>query len=334
MTRRRIDWRGVALMGGLAVLACGDEPAETTTTGAAMGATEKTEAAPRSDALNSAPVIESVSVEPRTARPGETIRALVEASDPDGDDLELHYEWRLDGRVDSQATERFHVTSAAKRSRIQVTVVASDGSEQSQPVTATARVGNLPPILQGVVIEPLGQVTAGRDVIASPRATDPDGDDVSFRYRWDVNGSTVDETGPVLSSSHYERGDSIRVIVTATDGQDDSDALRSDPIPVVNSPPKITSQPGAIGDDGVFRYTIEAEDPDGDRGFRYRLTEGPPGMDLDTVSGTLTWTPREDQAGRHNVKIEVADLKGARAQQSFVVLIEFQEPEAPAAPAS
>ena len=166
-----------------------------------------------------------------------------------------------------------HVVNIGKGGVIEVTAFARDGKEQSAPVRATVRVGNTVPVLQGVVIEPLGEVTANRDVTASPVAIDPDGDAIAFEYAWRVNSRVVGGNSPVLSAQHFERGDKIQLTVTASDSGGTSPALRSDSIPVVNAPPRILSVPGVFDDDGVFRYALKVEDTDGDRMFRYRLED-------------------------------------------------------------
>jgi Bacterial Ig domain len=322
------------LAAGLALAACGGDDASTTTTGAAMDSAPKPPQEQKTAALNSAPVIQAVVIEPRDPRPGDEVTARVTASDPDGDPVQLEYDWIVDGHNTGESGASFRVSGAAKDSYIEVRVIASDGTAQSLPESASVRVGNQPPLMQGIVIEPLGEVTAGHDVIASPRATDPDGDPISYHFRWDVNGTTMPETGPTLAATNYHRGDKIVVTVVATDGNDESEPLRSDPITVVNAAPKITSTPGNIDDDGVFRYKVTAEDPDGDRGFRYRLVQGPKGMNLDVVDGALTWAPAPDQAGKNPVQIEVADIHGGKATQSFVVNVAFEDEKAPDAQAA
>jgi len=287
-------------------------------------------------ASNQAPVIDSVHLEPTNPRPGERITALVAATDPDGDPLEIEYRWRVDGKAVENAGRSLHVEHTSKGAVIELTVVVSDRIDQSQPERLTTRVGNLAPRVLQVIIEPLGEVTAGRDIAARPRATDPDGDAITFRYRWTVNGNLVGGEHAALSSEHYKRGDKIELEVVATDGIDESEPLRSAEIPVVNSAPRIVSEPGQLSDSGVFSYQLQVEDADRDITFRYRLLNGPEGMDVDVVDGQVSWTPRPDQSGSHKVELEVEDMRGGRATQSFDVTISFEaleEEEAPAAPA-
>lgn len=325
--------RGLALAVAAVVFgACGDD-AQPVAEGASMapaGIDTRVVEPETTPALNDAPVISAVSLSPDAPRPGETVTANVDASDPNGDPMTLEYQWRVDGeRVDGNGS-KLHV-DARKGARIEVRVYAHDGQAKSTVETASIGVGNLPPVIQGVVMEPLDELRAGRDVSAVPRAMDPDGDEVSFRYRWDVNGSTVSSAqSSMLSHRHFERGDKVVLTVWASDGSADSEPLKSAPIPVVNAPPAVTSAPGGIGEDGVFRYVISAEDPDGDRDFRYRLAEGPEGMEVDVVDGALVWAPGEDQGGAHPVRLEVRDVKGATTVQSFVINVGFEE--LPAAP--
>ena len=312
---------GALLLGG-----CGGDE-ESRPTGAAMSSADESNRTTSVDpALNEPPVVESVGLEPSQPRPGERISARVLASDPEGDPITLQYQWKVDGRVTDEIGSSLHVEgSVGKGSRIEVAVAAYDGTNRSAEQRASATVGNLPPVLHGVIIEPLGEINAGHDVVAIPKASDADGDPLSFEYRWAVNRVTVGDEGNRLAASNFERGDEITLVLTASDGMSTSEPLASDPIPVVNAAPKINSTPGGFDDLGRFTYEIEAVDPDGDSTFRYRMLDGPAGMEIDIVDGAVHWVPTESQAGRHPVKIEVKDAKGAVATQSFVMEVDFED---------
>jgi hypothetical protein len=280
------------------------------------------------------PVIRRIDLRPSRPTPGNIIAANVEALDPDGDEVALSYAWTVDGTRVGEDQATLLLGDAPKGSLIHLTVIARDGDSKGPAATATARVANRPPQMLGVVIEPLDEVRANRDISANPRAQDPDGDPLEFRYRWRVNGYEADADGPVLSADHYRRGDEIELTVVAHDGEESSEPLSSAPFTVANSPPRITSAPGAFDEDGTFRYAVRADDPDGDRSLRYQLVAGPDGMEINVVSGELTWTPTPDQAGIHPVTIEVGDRKGGATPQSFDIRVEFQEVPEPAAPAT
>jgi hypothetical protein len=337
MMKTTRNWTlSLALVGLLA--GCGSEEAprpKTTPVGgnAADAAAPAAKAGSAPLAGNRPPVIRRIGLRPSRPTPGSIVAADVDAFDPDGDEIALSYAWTIDGSRVGEDRRTLLLDDVSKDSVIQVTVIARDDDARSDAETVTARVGNRPPTMLGVVIEPLAEVRADHDIAARPRARDPDGDALEFRYRWSVNGETVEDDDEVLPASHYQRGDQIELTVVAFDGEDVSDPLHSAPFPVVNSPPRITSIPGGFDPEGTFRYAVLAEDADGDRGFHYRLETAPEGMAIDMVSGELTWVPTPDQAGSHPVVIEVGDRKGGVATQSFDIRVEFEQEPAPASPA-
>jgi hypothetical protein len=275
--------------------------------------------------VNLPPVVREVALEPATPRPGERVTARVEVEDPEGDAVSLEYHWTIAGREASASGPFVAVTGAQRDDLVEVEVVARDASGQSQPETASARVGNLPPTLLRVDLPAKDQIHTGADLTAAPRATDPEGDAVEFGYRWWVNGREQEVREATLPSSAFARGDLIELEVSASDGRDDARPVRSAPIEVGNAPPLITSTPGPLGADGVLRYSVEAVDPDGDGGLRYRLIEGPTGMTVGFSDGKLEWTPGA-KAGRHKVAISVEDADGAATVQRFELDLSLEDP--------
>jgi hypothetical protein len=310
--------RGGVLSGCLLLAACGGEPPQ------GDGAEVPTPVT-QNRVGNQPPTVVDVTLEPRAPRPGERITARAEVRDPEGDPTTVEYRWRIAGREVASRGPSILVENARRGDAIQVSAVARDASGESLPENAYAEVGNIPPRIVQVVMQPLGEVNASSDVTASPRASDPEGDAIEFHYRWRVNGSDVGGSSPTLTADHFKRGDRIELEVTASDGYDTSEPLRSAPIEVVNAPPRITSTPGAIGPDGVLRYPMQAEDPDGDRVFRYRLVEGPGGMTVGFSDGLLTWSPGPQDGGRHNVEVSVEDGFGASTTQRFSIDVSFQD---------
>jgi hypothetical protein len=254
--------------------------------------------------------------------------AVVEASDPDGDALSYRYEWRTGGVAARGST--FTGLHVRKGDAIELIVTANDGLAGSAPFRVATVVHNSVPEVGGIRIEPEGEITAGRDVKVEPQGRDADGDPIAYRYLWRVNGTTVDQTGPSFSTAGLRRGDRIRVGVVASDGEGQSDAFESHEFTLANAAPVILSEPGAAGADGVFRYRVRAEDPDGDRPLRYRLASAPDGMKMMSGAGGVEWRPRADQAGEHAVEVVVEDPLGGRASQRFRLVVGDGPPAAPA----
>ena len=303
--------RGLALAAGVWAAGCGQAP-ESPEAERAAGAAD-----------NRPPVVRSLRIEPADAVPGGRVRAVLDASDPDGDVLELGWRWQLDGERLGSGEPELAIPESSARARLQVEARVSDGRGGNVRESAALELRNRPPILTQVALTPADEVRAGETVTALPSGDDPDGDRVAFEHTWYVNGRPVEEPGLELGSRHFGRGDSIEFEVRAVDEDDESDPWRSPPVQVVNSPPVIVSSPTGLREDGTFHYRIEPSDPDGDRVFRYRLLEGPKGMQLDWLSGVVTWQPRDDQAGTHPVRVEADDRRGGVAAQSFEITVEI-----------
>ncbi|MBW2315267.1 MAG: hypothetical protein JRH10_13840 [Deltaproteobacteria bacterium] len=331
MARHRgiVRWLGGACAIALVGSGCGggDVPGE-------AGAAASNTAVEEEDEWeeNTIPVIEWVHLEPSSPAPGGSVTAQVRVNDPDGDDIEYGYAWRINGRPVRSSGDRITLGNALKGDPISVTVTASDGWDESEAYTARAVVGNTPPVLQSVTFDPLGTIHRGQRVTARPIAIDQDGDVLQYEYRWWVNDRELSSESDMLDTSRLKRGDEVRIEVVASDGYSESNPLRSAPIKVENSPPKIVSTPANAGDASVYLYQVQAEDPDGDRRLRYRLEQGPPGMTIDPISGALSWAPAESATGTHNVEVAVDDLQGGVGSQRFTVVISEEEAAAEAAP--
>ncbi len=316
------------------IMACGGEQDEVATTGRAMG-NSSTSAQPvvapaSKSGGNAPPTITMVTLQPSEPRAGERVTAVVETQDMEGDGVKLDYRWSIAGELIDHSLETLVLRSASKGDQVHVSVVARDAHGSGDPMEAEATVGNQIPIVRGVVFEPLGEVSVGSDVMASPRGFDADRDELSYEFEWSVNGASASRE-TTLSADFFRRGDEIVLSVVAYDGEDRSEALVSDPVEVVNAPPKIVSDPSGF-DGEEFGYQVAVEDPDNDRAIRYNLEQGPSGMTLDNLSGFVSWKPSSNQAGRHRVTIRVEDQNGGSDEQSFDLTLGFESGDAPAAP--
>jgi len=282
--------------------------------------------------VNSAPSIDSLKFVPQRPAPGDQVQAVASASDPDGDPVSLRYSWTIDGRRLLETGPQIRLPESATNASVAVTVVATDGEDQSKATTARFRAGNRAPRVTALDIETVeiaglrGKKPHWR-VIAE--VEDADGNLASVHYEWIRNGEIVAEGTDVFAKDRVTRGDVVTVRATAFDGQAHSKTLASPPIEIANSPPEIVSTPPGLDGSGSFRYQPEVRDPDkGDR-LTFRLLEGPEGMEIDPESGLLAWKPTIHHAGSHAVAFEVRDPYDGHSRQSFRVRVEVGGARAP-----
>ncbi|HEV8469854.1 MAG TPA: hypothetical protein VGR46_09630 [Candidatus Limnocylindria bacterium] len=222
---------------------------------------------------DSAPVIDGVSFAPNVPRTNDLLQANVVAHDPDGNSVALIYEWSRNGTVIAGATSSALYLSTSgvgdRGDTITVKVTASDG-ELTATASASVVVADSPPTVTVALSDP--SLTTNALLTATATASDPDGDRLAYTFRWQVNGVTVETaTGPnpadgfdLSLTGNGDRGDTITVQVTASDGTLESAPASASAV-VMNSAPVVsaTLSDGTPGND-VLVATAIAEDPDGD----------------------------------------------------------------------
>jgi hypothetical protein len=167
--RRHTAW---ALILGFAVLSCGAEAVEPE---------RDTHGEVRSgDGGNTAPVVRSVRIEPEgEIAAGSEIGLHPEAYDPDGDSISYRYLWWVNDATVPHEDPVLSTEGLRRGDRIRARVVATDGTELSEPFDAgEVTLTNAVPVI--VSTPP----TLGRDghFHYAVRAEDPDGDR-PLRYR-------------------------------------------------------------------------------------------------------------------------------------------------------
>lgn len=177
-------------------------------------------------------------------------------------------------------------------------------SAEAAASVRAATPGNRPPRLTTLSLQPAAPSTLDA-VRVTIETDDPDGDRVSVRVRWLLNGQPV----PGLDSRSLppgtaRKGQELRVSVTIDDGQA---ALteESAAVLIANAPPEFLTRPEELRGD-LNGLQLRAADPDGDT-LRFELEGGPPGLSVDR-KGRLRFEGRpDDPGGRYEATLKVLD---------------------------
>lgn len=218
--------------------------------------------------------------------------------------------------------------------------------------TTTPTVTNTAPVINSVTITPTNPTT-NTTLTANVSASDAQtpAANLTYTYLWRKNNTVITgATGQTLNlatAGNGDRGDSITVTVTASDGQLSSTAVTSSAVTVLNSPPTANDDTSTVAEDssatvidvlandssspdsgetlsvtsvtqptngtvtltsGVVRFT-PTPNFNGTTTFNYTINDGNGGSDTATV--TVTVTPVNDNPTANNDSVTVLEDSGA-----------------------
>ncbi len=204
-----------------------------------------------------------------TIAPGDTVVFTGSASDPDGDDVTVLWDFG-DGSTSTMLAPGAHVYASA--GVYSVTFTATDDQDLADPTPATRTItvegANAPP--NGTIDQPSTDVTIapGDTVVFAGSTSDPDGDNVTVLWNFG-DGSTSTMLAP--GAHVYASAGVYSVTLTATDDQglaDPTPATRTITVEAANSPPEGTIvQPTGnvtITEGASVSFSGSVSDPDGD----------------------------------------------------------------------
>lgn len=317
---QRHGWQAVLLASlGLAILGCegGGIGADNLNTKLRIG--------------NHPPMVRAAILQPIPLVLTGPIVVHVEAQDVDRNSLNFRYQWIVNGQpIHNQQGEQLSPEFLKRGDRVSVKIWPHDGTvEGSVFATEPITVSNSPPVVAHLAVEP-ESISPGVRVWARSEISDADGDVVRVSYRWWKNDSVVQEGEEAeLDTVGFSRGDTISFEAVPFDGTQKGKAVRSAPVLVGNTPPRILSAPAKSIFNNRYAYQVEATDAESDT-ITFSLETAPPGMTIDEQKGSVSWQVSSDQIGVHKVKILAKDSQGAIAFQEFELDL---APAVPAKPA-
>lgn len=199
--------------------------------------------------VNSPPTVElTLDVDQVTTRDDVTAQATT--ADDDEDFVDVRYVWHRDGTPTSLDQLTLPASETRRGEVWELQATPTDGDDLGLRQSVTVEVVNTPPSLASVAIQP--DVARTTDTLtAHPSGVeDLDGDPVSLRYTWFVNGVAVpDVEGPELPSSAFVKGEVVAVQAVPDDGFEEGDAVVSGELVIQNTPPVATAariEPGVL----------------------------------------------------------------------------------------
>jgi hypothetical protein len=211
-----------------------------------------------------------------------------------------------------------------------VTATDSSGVVGSQLMTMFIQDVEDPPVMK-----PIPDLRAEEGVLFTYKVnvTDPDlpyGDSINFTDDCPLFNITKDtgiiEFMPTIDIVGFYRGN-----ITVKDARGGKDT-RMFNLSVVNSigsfdhPPTVEAVPNFTIVAGTpFFYQVNASDPDEDDVLGFK--DNCPAFNIGASNGTISFTPRDSDAGTYTVKITVSDWEGLEAVTSFkLTILKYNSP--------
>ena len=280
---------------------------------------------------NKPPEVTVINFSSPDIRLGDSIVAMAQARDMEGDPIKYEYQWLVNGGpVDGAMDQAFPTDGLAPGDKISVKVRAVETNsnragewKESKPISLKE-----PRSLQlrGVELEPkIIKADSTAEAAVDYGDLDPHDVDVVY-YRWNVNGVDLpgeDNSAPTLAPGHLVHGDQVKVTVCLDGLFKSPNVWTSSLYLVADSAPVFTSSPD-IGDEGgnIVVY-FNVEDPDGDQ-LSYSISGAPPGSYVDRKNGTKLVVNTKATPGTYNIVISASDNLGGITGMSVTVTIPEQ----------
>ncbi|BCA54971.1 hypothetical protein W02_21110 [Nitrospira sp. KM1] len=271
---------------------------------------------------NRPPSVKTISVVPNPILKEGVVTAVVEGEDPNHDELKFQFQWFVNGMpVPGESSSTLDVQYVKRGDRVSVEVVPNDGkADGTSKRAADVVVGNTPPSITEVVLEPKAPKSGDR-MTAAVEASDPDGDEIHYRYVWRRNNQVVqDGDQQILEMTDYARNDIVTVSVVPRDRDNAGKEVRAQSAALGNHPPKVVSSAPTASTQGIFDYAVQATDSENDP-LTYSLETAPSGMSINERNGRIQWALPAASNHPYHVRVIVRDDHHGWAFQEFDITV-------------
>ncbi len=205
----------------------------------------------------------------------------------------------------------------ARGDGVRVTCTPWDGTDEGSPVTDEITISNSPPTQPTVDVTPDAPKTGDALSVSAGGSTDPDGDTVSYSYRWyrdgDLQSAYNDQTS--VPASATAKGQTWRCVVTPSDGSVNGPA-GDDQVTIGNSPPSVQavaiSPDPALAGNPLTATPSGWSDPDGDpAGYRWQWQRWSGSAWQDIAGATAATLDGASVTGGERIRVMCTPWDGA-----------------------
>jgi len=224
------------------------------------------------DDYNDRPGAPAVAISPDPADTSDDLSASITtgAVDPEGDSVSYAYAWLRNSSATSYTGTSVPASATASGETWRVEVTPSDAGGAGTVGSDELVIANTPPSVTAVTLSPDPAYTDDT-LEAFVSFEDIDSDSVSLSYAWYVGGAlTGGDTVSLSGAAYFDKGDLVRVEVTASDAGAAGTPVTSDVVTIANTPPTAPDvrvdpdSPEEGTDDLICLIEVASTDADGD----------------------------------------------------------------------
>ena len=184
-------------------------------------------AAPSSDFKpNQLPRVDYIDVMPLYPKIGDTIKITAKATDPDGDEIKLIYQWFKNDEPLSETSDSLILTKEAfkRGDNISLNVIPDDGKAKGSSGLMKVTIGNSFP---EITSSPSENKFDNRKFTYQVKATDPENDTLFYSLKTAPSGMTIEKTTGLIKwdvPADFKGKAEIAVVVSDNHG---GEALQS-----------------------------------------------------------------------------------------------------------
>jgi hypothetical protein len=161
---------------------------------------------------NAPPEVTRVKILPEIFKPGDTLSVEVAGNDIDGNEVIIAYEWTKNGEPAGNG-KRLEVP-LKRGDKISAKITPFDGESYGPTVILNREIKNMPPM----IIEDKKFNFDGKVYTHQIKATDPDGDTLTYTLKQAPKGMVIDKTGLITWVASEKDKGRHPVTVQVTDG--------------------------------------------------------------------------------------------------------------------
>ena len=236
------------------------------------------------------------------------LKFTVYTNDPDGDNVSITCDNKpSDAAFDASTNSFAWIPDEGTQGSYTAKFTATDGKGGSSILTVSIAVGlgNQAPAFIPVTA---AAVEETETVTFTAKATDPDGDKITYSLKSSPSGATIgSSSGVVTWQTGFDDAGVQTFIVTASDGSLTADLLVSVIVNNLNRKPEVTvsGNVNPVYTDGL-KLTVKTSDQDGDN-VGVSISNLPDGAIYNSKSGIISWLPERNDLGEYEITIVASD---------------------------